>query len=190
MLTLKHKSEQVVTAGTPLLEIGDDKDLEITLDLLSSDAVKVKKGASVMIDGWGASQQLRAVVRHIEPAGFTKISALGIEEQRVKTVLDLLERPKPPLHLGHDFRVFAHIRVWEGEDLVLVPLAALFRKGNDWVVFVEQNGKATLRRISIDHRTSHYAQVIEGLSAGDKVILHPSDQIFDGTSIARRPYEE
>ena len=169
-----------------MLEIGNDQDLEITIDLMSSDAVKVKKGARATITGWGGKEDLHATVRHIEPAGFTKVSALGIEEQRVKTVLDLDKSSTGSGRLGHDFRVYAQIRIWEGSDLVLTPLPALFRKGNDWVVFVARNGKAVLRKIKIDHRNQHHAEVLRGLSAGDKVILHPSDNLSDGTSIIDR----
>ena len=186
ILSLKHKSEQVVTAGTPLLEIGNDQDLEIVIDLMSADAVKIEKGASATIDGWGGQQALKAVVRHIEPAGFTKVSALGIEEQRVKTVLDLVKMPGHAKRLGHDFRVFAHIKIWEGTDLLLTPLSALFRKGNDWVVFAVQGKKAVLKKIEIDHRNQNFAQVIKGLKKGDRVILHPSDNIKEGTLIRDR----
>jgi HlyD family secretion protein len=186
VLVLKHKSEQVVTAGMPLLEVGNDKDLEIVIDLMSNDAVKVKNGASAYIDGWGGEQVLQATVRHIEPAGFTKVSALGIEEQRVKTVLDIVKNPEQTEHLGHDFRVFAHIKVWQGSNILLVPLPALFRKGSDWVVFTVQNDKAMLKKIKIDHRTEQYAEVIEGLAKGDRVILHPSDNISEGTAITDR----
>ncbi len=190
VLTLKHKSEQVVTAGTPLLEVGDDGDLEIAVDLLSADAVKVRTGASALIDGWGGERTLQATVRHIEPAGFTKISALGIEEQRVKVILDFKKTQQHAAQLGHDFRVFAHIKIWEGKDLLLTPLAALFRKGSDWVVFVVENDRAVLRKIRIDHRTQQFAQVIEGLAKGDRVILHPSDNIKEGTLITDRALME
>ncbi len=186
ILTIRHKSEQVVPAGTPLLEVGDDRDLEIAIDLLSTDAVKVKTGATALIDGWGGEQPLRARVKHIEPAGFTKISALGIEEQRVKTVLEFTSPPEQTARLGHEFRVMAHISIWEGRDILLVPLAALFRKGNDWVVFTVENGTARLKKVRIGQRTEQKAQIIEGLVAGEKVILHPSDSIADGTTITDR----
>ncbi|MCP4936956.1 MAG: HlyD family efflux transporter periplasmic adaptor subunit [bacterium] len=186
VLSLKHKSEKVVTAGTPLLEIGNDHELEIVVDLMSADAVKIKKGASATIDGWGGQQALMAVVRHIEPAGFTKVSALGIEEQRVKTVLDLVKTPEHAKRLGHDFRVFVHIKIWEGTDLLLTPLSALFRKGNDWVVFTVQDKRAVLKKIQIDHRNQDFAHVIKGLKKGDRVILHPSDNIKEGTLINDR----
>jgi HlyD family secretion protein len=186
VLTLQHKSEQVVTAGTPLLEIGDDTDLEITIDLLSADAVKVTKGATATIDGWGGQQVLLASVRHIEPAGFTKVSALGIEEQRVKVILDMTKPPQHPIRLGHEFRVFAHIQIWKGSNLLLAPLSALFRKGNNWVVFSIQNDKAVLKTVRIGHRTQQYAEVLEGLVQGDKVILHPSDSIQNGVAVTDR----
>ncbi len=186
VLAIRHKSEQVVTAGTPLLDIGNDRDLEIVIDLLSSDAVRVHPGAHAMIDGWGGEKALPARVRHIEPAGFTKVSALGIEEQRVRTILDLLPAGDRIPRLGHEFRVYAHINVWEGKNPVLVPLPALFRKGNDWVVFIEQNGRARLKKIKINHRNQQFAEVTDGLVSGDRVILHPSDLIVDGTAITAR----
>lgn len=186
VLTLRHKSQQVVSAGTPLLEVGDDKDLEIVIDLLSSDAIKIRVGAKALITGWGGEHPLHARVRRIEPAGFTKVSALGIEEQRVRTLLDFSDDQQDRTRLGHDFRVFAHIRSWEGSNLVLVPLSALFRKGNDWAVFVMKDARAVLQKVRIDHRNGDYAEVIEGLKEGDRVIVHPSDKIHDGVAIAGR----
>jgi HlyD family secretion protein len=148
--------------------------------------VKVKPGAEALIEGWGGSMPLTAKVRRIDPAGFTKVSALGIEEQRVNTVLDLTS-PKdllPPL--GHDFRVFVRITVWQSEDAVKVPLSALFRHGKDWAVFRAVDGTARLTRVKIGQRNTQMAEVIEGLELGARVILHPSDRVSDGKGVEDR----
>jgi HlyD family secretion protein len=189
VLRLLHKSEQVVSAGTALLEIGDDRDLEIAVDLLSREAVKISPGAPALIEGWGGGYPLRAHVRRIEPAGFTKVSALGIEEQRVRVILDLdkkRERDKPIPRLGHDFRVFVHIEIWRGKNILLAPLSALFRQGDKWMVFVAENGRAHLTRVEIGRRDSIRAEVKSGLKEGEKVIIHPSDRIEDGVRIKQR----
>lgn len=135
VLKIFHESEQVVKAGATLLEIGDPKDLEITVDLLSTDAVKVKPGAMAIIKDWGGVGVLRALVEHIEPSGFKKVSALGIEEQRVKIVLKLIEPYEKWHKLGHDFRVFINIIIWSKKDVLTVPLSALFRQGSEWATF-------------------------------------------------------
>lgn len=186
VLQIDKESEQVVRAGEPLLRIGDPADLEIVTDLLSTDAVKVKPGAEALIEGWGGPQPLAARVRRIDPAGFTKVSALGIEEQRVNTVLDLTGERDELLPLGHDFRVFVRITVWSSNDVVTVPLGALFRQGNNWAVFTIAEGKARLTQIEIGERNAKVAAVIGGLEPGDEVILHPSDRVVDGVSIERR----
>lgn len=186
VLRIDRESEQVVKAGEPLLRIGDPKDLEIVVDLLSTDAVKVKPGADALIEGWGGATPLKARVRRVDPAGFTKVSALGIEEQRVNTVLDLTD-PKDELpNLGHDFRVFVRITVWSSEDSVRVPLSALFRDGQEWAVFEVKDGTAQVKRIKIGHRNTQMAEVLEGLEPGARVILHPSDRVSDGASVDER----
>jgi HlyD family secretion protein len=187
VLSLLHKSEQVVTAGTPLLEVGNDRDIELVVELLSGDAVKIKVGAEASVDGWGGAEALKAVVRRIEPAGFTKVSALGIEEQRVRVILDLVDGDEGSRRLGHDYRVYAHIKSWEGTDRLLVPLSALFRTGEDWSVYVYTGGAARLRKIRIDHRNQASAEVLEGLDAGERVITHPSDRIAEGVAVVERP---
>lgn len=186
VLRVVVESEQVVQAGAPLMELGDPAALEIAVDLLSRDAVRVKEGAAARIESWGGEPALAARVRRIEPSGFTKVSALGIEEQRVKTILDLVDPPERWRRLGHGFRVVARIAVWQGEDVLLVPLGALFRKGDSWAVFAVSGGRARLRTIEIGERNLHAARVVSGLSAGEEVVLHPSDRIQDGTRVARR----
>lgn len=186
VLRIDRESEQVVKAGEPLLRIGDPKDLEIIVDLLSTDAVKVKPGAPARIEGWGGPAPLTARVRRIDPAGFTKVSALGIEEQRVNTVLDLTS-PKDQLPLlGHNFRVFVKITVWESQNAVKVPLSALFRQGKNWAVFQVTEGAARITTVKIGHRNMQMAEILEGLEPGARVILHPSDKISDQIKVEER----
>ncbi|MGI9382530.1 MAG: efflux RND transporter periplasmic adaptor subunit [Methyloligellaceae bacterium] len=186
VLKIQRESQQVVQAGEPLLEIGDPHDLEVIVDLLSTDAVKIKTGADARIEAWGGPQDLRARVRRIDPAGFTKVSALGIEEQRVNTILDIVDPPENWVTLGHDFRVFVRITVWRSEKTLRVPLGALFRKGSDWAVFKVEDGRAKVTRVKIGHRNAEMAEVQNGLAAGDLVILHPSDRVSDDVRIGRR----
>lgn len=187
VLVVHHESEQVVGAGTPLVDLGDPDRLEVVVELLSSDAVRIAPGARATIDGWGGPRPLEATVRRIEPAGFTKVSALGIEEQRVRALLDFADAPDTRPGLGHGFRVMAHIEVERVEDAVLVPLGALFRRGAQWAVFVvDAEGRATERTVDIGARTAREAVVLEGLEPGERVILHPSDRVTDGVSVVER----
>ncbi|GAB4226607.1 MAG: HlyD family efflux transporter periplasmic adaptor subunit [Methyloligellaceae bacterium] len=186
VLRIDRESEQVVKAGDPLLQIGDPRDLEIVVDLLSTDAVKVKPGADAVVEGWGGREPLRARVRRIEPAAFTKISALGIEEQRVNTILDFTDPKESLPPLGHGFRVFVRITVWSGENVLRVPLGALFREGSAWAVFSVVDGKAQLVRVQIGHRNSTHAEVLAGLAENTPVIVHPSDRVADGVAVEVR----
>jgi HlyD family secretion protein len=186
VLKIHHESEQIVRAGEPLLEIGNPQDLEIVVDLLSTDAVKVREGAEATIEGWGGANILKARVRRVDPAGFTKVSALGIEEQRVNTILDLADDNSKWTDLGHDFRVFVRINVWSSPDTLTVPLSALFRHGADWAVFKVTDERAVLTRVEIGERNALKAQLLSGLTAGDMVVLHPSDRIEDGVRIEKR----
>ena len=185
VLKIIQNSEAVVAAGSPLLEIGDPLDLEVVADLLSTDAVQVKPGSPVQIDGWGGSPT-RGQVTRVDPAGFLKISALGIEEQRVRTTIDFAEPSKVWSRLGHDYRVIVHVIVWSGEDVLTVPVGALFRKGNDWAVYAVKDGRARTTIVKIGHRNAQMAEVVSGLSAGNRVVLHPSDRVRDGSSVAQR----
>ena len=187
VLRLIQESEGVIAAGTPLLEIGDPSDLEIVVDLLSSDAVKVREGAAVMIEGWGGEAVLKGTVRRIEPYGFTKISALGIEEQRVNAIIDFAEPRQKWNSLGHGFRVETRIVVWQGENVLKLPLSALFRQGEDWAVFALVAGKARLRTLTIGRSNQSEAELKDGLAEGDRVVLHPSDRIADGVALVARP---
>ena len=186
VLKIQRESQQVVESGEPLLEIGDPRDLEIVVDLLSTDAVKIKVGAEARIEAWGGGQDLRARVRRIDPAGFTKVSALGIEEQRVNTILDITDPPEKWTSLGHDFRVFVRITVWSSANILRVPLGALFRQGRDCAVFKVEDGRAKATLVNIGQRNAEMAEIQNGLAAGDQVILHPSDRVADGVRIARR----
>ena len=182
VLSVLTTSEQVVVAGTPLLTIGDPKDLEVAVDLLSRDAVVVQPGDHATIESWGGPT-LKAVVERVNPSAVTKVSALGIEEQRVSVVLKLLDAPQGGTQLGHDFRVVARIVVWHGDDLVAVPMGALFRQGDDWAVFVVDKGTAHLRKIVLGHQNTNFAEVTSGLQPGDTLILHPGDRVSEGTSV-------
>ena len=186
VLRIDKESEQIVKAGEPLVRIGDPKDLEIVVDLLSTDAVKVKASAHARIEGWGGPKPLKAKVRRVDPAGFTKVSALGIEEQRVNTILDLTSPRGELPTLGHDFRVFVRITVWSAKDALKVPLGALFRQGNEWAVFKVVDGSAHLTPLKIGQRNTHMAEIIDGLEPGARVILHPSDRVSDGASVEER----
>jgi HlyD family secretion protein len=186
VLRVFQESATVVAAGTPLLEVGDPGDLEVEVDLLSTDAVKIAPGAKVFLEHWGGKNPLTGRVRLIEPAAFTKISALGVEEQRVWVKIDLVngvgERPA----LGDAYRVETRVVTWESGDVLKVPTGALFRQGNDWAVFVESAGRARMKKVVIGHSNGLEAELLEGLSAGDRVISHPSDQIVEGTRIKPR----
>ncbi|WP_423067772.1 efflux RND transporter periplasmic adaptor subunit [Devosia sp. CN2-171] len=182
ILQVLTESEQVVQAGTPLLNIGDPADLEIAAELSSRDAVQLQPGAKASIDGWGGPPLAAELVR-IEPMAVTKVSALGIEEQRTTATLKLLAPPTEWQRLGHGFRVVAHIVRWRGEDLLTIPIGALFRLGGDWATFVVEDGKATARRIELGERNAELAEVVAGLKAGDEVILHPADTIVSGTAV-------
>ncbi len=185
VLEIVHESEKVLPAGTSLVEIGNPRDLEIVVDLLSSDAVRVKPGAMAKIEGWGGAV-LNARVRRIEPTGFLKVSALGIEEQRVKVRLDLVDEYEKWDRLGHDYRVLVRIMLWRADDAVIVPLSALFRKGESWAVFRIDDGVARLTTINIGQRNSRLAEVKGGLSPGDRVVLHPSDRLNDKVRVVER----
>lgn len=184
VLKIIQDSEAVVQAGAPLIDIGDPLDLEVVADLLSTDAVQIKAGAPVRIDGWGGSSLGGRVVR-VDPAGFLKVSALGIEEQRVRTTIDFSGPAEEWSRLGHDYRVIVHVTVWAG-DVLSVPVAALFRQGEQWAVYSVKDGRAQVTEVTIGHRNNRRAEVLSGLSAGDEVVLHPSDRIRGGVAVTQR----
>jgi HlyD family secretion protein len=185
VLKIIQDSEAVVAAAAPLVDIGDPLDLEVIADLLSTDAVQIKPGAPVRIDGWGGTP-IRGRVTRVDPAGFLKVSALGIEEQRVRTTIDLVDSPEVWSRLGHDYRVIVHVTIWNSEDVVTVPVGALFRQGEDWAVFAVKDGRARTTGVKIGHRNNRTAEVLSGLLEGDKIVLHPSDRVKDGVAIEQR----
>jgi HlyD family secretion protein len=189
ILKILHKSEGVVAAGEPLAEIGDPADLEIVADLLSSDAVKAEPGQRVIIDNWGGDHLLEGIVERVEPFGFTKVSALGIEEQRVNVIIDFTSPRKQWLRIAHGFQVDVRIVLWEGKDVLKLPLTALFRDDSHWAVFVEDDGAASKRRVKLGRRTGLEAEIVEGLSANERIVVHPSDKIRQGVSIVSRQTE-
>jgi HlyD family secretion protein len=185
VLKIVQDSEAAVPAGAPLIEIGDPVDLEVIADLLSTDAVQVRPGALVKIDGWGGAP-LKGQVTRVDPAGFLKVSALGIEEQRVRTTIDFAEPSDAWSRLGHDYRVIVHVQTWSAEDVLTVPVGALFRTGSDWAVYAVKGGRARTTVVRIGHRNAQTAEVLSGLVAGDRVVLHPSDRVRDGFAVAQR----
>ncbi len=186
ILRVLQQSESPVTLGTPILEIGDVGDLEVVAELLSSDAVQVRLGAEARIDAWGSGTPLRGRVRLIEPSGFAKVSALGVEEQRVNVILDVLETKEEWPALGDGYRVEVAITVWEGEDVVQAPVGALFRQGGAWAVFREDNGRARLTSVEVGRHDGRRAHILAGLEPGQQVILYPGRSIVDGTRIRQR----
>jgi HlyD family secretion protein len=181
-----RESEAVVPTGEPLLEVGDPNDLEIVTDLLSADAVKVRPGQPVSIEQWGGDRALHGRVRRVEPSGFMKVSALGVEEQRVNVIVDFQDPGEAQQVLGDGYRVEVHIVVWEAPDVVKAPTSSLFRRGDDWAVFVVEEGRARLRPVQIGRRNGLEAQVLDGLRAGERVVVHPADTLADGQRVAPR----
>ena len=187
VLRVPQESERAVVAGTPLVEIGDPKQLEMVTDLLSSDAVRVKPGAPVIIEDWGGERPLNGRVRLVEPYAFLKVSALGVEEQRVNVVIDFTDPLEVIQRLGHGYRATVRIVTWFAPDVVKVPISALFRTGGQWTVFtVDYESRARLRKVAIGHMNDQEVEVLGGLNAGDKVLLHPSDKVRDGVRVAGR----
>lgn len=185
ILRIVQESEAVVPAGTPLMELGDLNDLDITTDVLSSDAVQIAPGSAVRIDGWGGPV-LQGSVTRIDPAGFLKVSALGIEEQRVHVIVGLEGSPTLWSRLGHNYGVKVHVVAWSADQVLTVPVGALFRKGDSWAVFVVKKGQAHTALVQTGHRNNRAVEILAGLVPGDRVVLHPSDRIEDGTRVAER----
>jgi HlyD family secretion protein len=178
-----RESESIVPAGDPLLEIGDPRRLEIVSDLLSTDAVRIKPAARAMIEQWGGEKPLAATVRRVEPAGFTKISALGVEEQRVNVVLDFTDPSAAVAALGDAYRVEVRIVIWEAADVLKVPTSALFRDGDRWAVYRIEGNRAVRTLVEIGHQTSQDAEITSGLNPDARVILHPGETLRDGARV-------
>ena len=176
-----EESERIVQAGTPLFDISNDDSLEIVIDLLTQDAVKVQPGDPILVSGWGDDRVISARVSYIEPQAFTKISALGVEEQRVNVIGEFLEPHTP---LGAGYRIEAGIVVWEEENVLTVPTSAIFQRNNRWQVFIINAGKVEQRTLELGQRGREFAQVVSGINPGDTVILYPSDLIAEGINVS------
>ena len=183
VLRLFEESERVVAAGTPLMEVGDPGDLEVTIDVLSFDAVKVAVGQTVLISEWGGSELLSGKVSRVEPAAVTRLSALSVDEQRVNVIVDLDETPQA---LGDGYRVTGSIVVWEKQDVLKVPPSALFRIDDAWGVFVVEEGAARTRNVTVGQRSSIEAEILEGITEGERVIVHPGLRVSDGADVESR----
>lgn len=180
VLRIPEKSERVVAASAPIVELGDAKALEVVADVLSSDAVRLQPGSAVQIVEWGGDDPLEGRVRSIEPSAFTRVSALGVDEQRVNVLVDLLN---PPKSLGDGYRVEIKATVWESADVLTVPSSALFQRGGKWAVFVVEDGRAQVRNIGVGHRAEAIVEVVSGLKQGERVILFPSDKVDEGSRV-------
>lgn len=186
VLRVLQESSVVVSPGKELLEVGDPNDLEVEVDVLSSDAVKIPSHAKVLLEHWGGDHPLLGEVRLVEPSGFMKRSALGVEEQRVNVIIDLLDPPAKRRQLGDAYRVEARIVIWSAEDVLKVPSGSLFRRGDDWAVFAIEDGSAQLRRVEVGRSNALETEIKSGLEKGTTVILHPGDKIQPGSRVIAR----
>lgn len=186
VLRIAHKSEGTVAAGQPLIEIGDPRALEAEIDVLSADAVRIHPGTRVVFERWGGEGTLEGTVRVIEPAGFTKVSALGVEEQRVWVIVSFTSPRAKWERLGDGYRVEAGFILWEASDVLQIPASALFREGNGWAAFVVDQGRAVKRKVQVGQRNGLDAQILSGIDSGEQVIVHPDDRVREGVRIAAR----
>ncbi len=186
VLHVHDESERVVTAGAPLIEIGDPRALEVEVDVLSADAVRIRPGTRVLYERWGGGPPLEGRVQLVEPVGFTKISALGVEEQRVLVIADIVSPPDQWERLGDGYRVEASFVLWESDDVLQIPSSALFRQGDGWAVFTVEGERAVRRPVEVGHRSGIMAEVVSGLLEGQVVIPHPDDTIEDRTRVRPR----
>lgn len=184
ILRVMQESARVVPGGLPLVEVGDPTDLEVRIEVLSRDGVAIRPGARVMLEQWGGAEPLAARVRHVEPSAFTKISALGVEEQRVYVIADFTDPLEKRLTLGDNFRVEARIVVWENGAALRAPAGALFQRGGVWQVFVIEAGRSKLRPAKIGRGNGVETEVIDGVGEGAQVVVYPGDKVVDGTRVA------
>lgn len=184
VLKVFEESSRAVVVGTPLLEIGDPNDLEVIIEALSRDGAMIKPGTPVELEQWGGPEPLQATVRFVEPAAFTKVSALGVEEQRVYVVADLLTPPAQRGSLGDNFRVEARIITWQTNQALKVPNGAIFRRGEQWHAYVVTGDRAELRSVKVGRASNTETEIVEGLKEGDEVILYPGDRIKDGLRVS------
>jgi HlyD family secretion protein len=176
-----ESNERVVQAGTPLMETSNQDSLEVVIDLLTQEAVQVAAGDTVYLAGWGGDQTISAMVRQVEPQAFTKISALGVEEQRVNVIADLFQRPE---ELGAEYRVEAAIVTWQGQEVLTIPTSAIFQSPSGWYCYVVNEGRANLTPVTIGSRGREFTRVIAGVEEGDSVILYPSDLVADDVAVS------
>lgn len=186
VLNILHKSESIVAVGTVLVEIGDPNELEVNIEMLSTNAVKVKVGDEALIKRWGGTEDIRARVRLIEPSGFTKISALGVEEQRVNVILSFIDSIENWPQLGNAFRVEAAIIIERAENVIKIPLSSLFRENELWSVFKVNDGIVELQTVEVGHKNDRYAEIKNGLVVGDKIITHPGNNVEAGIRVEER----
>lgn len=186
VLKVPHICEGPVRTGEPLMEVGDPEQLEIEVDVLSADAVKLQAGMRVLLDRWGGERSLDGMVRTVEPVGFTKVSALGVEEQRVLVIVDIASPREQWQRLGDGYSVEARFVLWHEEDVLQVPASSLFRYQEEWALFVVRDGRAALRLVKLGERNGLSAQILEGIAGGDVVINHPSDDVEDGSRVTPR----
>jgi len=184
VIKVLRESEGVVQAGEALLEIGDARAIEVVIEALSADAVKVSPGMKVLLERWGGPVTLEARVRVVEPGGYTKVSALGVEEQRVRVIADLVSPAEQWAALGDGYRVEAAFVLWEGEKVLQVPSNAIFRVNGSWGVFVVEEGIARRREVETGHRSGLAVEIVKGLKEGDVVILHPDETVEEGKLVA------
>lgn len=188
VLKVVQESAGVVAAGQPLLEVGDPGELEVEVEVLSRDAVRIEPAGRVLFERWGGDEVLEGVVRTVEPTGFTKVSALGVEEQRVLVIADIHSPPEAWRRLGDGYRVEAKFVVWEREDALTAPASALFRRDGGWAAFVVEDGRARQRAVTIGQGSGLFTEVLGGLAAGDLVIVHPDSAVDDGARV--QPYRK
>jgi len=186
VLRVMQESEMIANAGLEILEIGDPTDLEVEAEILSRDAVTIRPGAEARIEQWGSGSPLTGKVRRIEPAAFTKVSSLGVEEQRVIVLIDLIQPPDEAKTLGDRFRVEARIATWHADDVLVVPSSGLFRENNAWKTYRVVNGIAHKTDVEIGHSDGRKSEVLTGLKAGDRVLLHPPDAVKDQSKVVEK----
>jgi HlyD family secretion protein len=186
ILKRTHESEAVVPAGESLLDIGDPFRIEVVSDLLSTDAVRVSPGMPVQIEQWGGGHPIEARVRRVEPSGFMKVSALGVEEQRVNVIIDFADTGAAVKSLGDGYRVEVRVVQWQADNVVTAPVGALFRRGDGWAVFAVDGDTARLREVELGHRNNEVGEIVKGLQPGERVVLHPPDTLMDGARIRER----